>query len=126
MGIGFIISLVVTFILIAVILAIMIPFDRKYIIRENKKINYKKTTIYLRWNVFDTLTLIIAFYTIICVQVLNILISSGETIQNPFVQFFTNQSQAWVIVTIGYLVMRISTILKCIKARFGDVHDLEQ
>ena len=126
MGTGFIISLIVGAIGIIVILATLIPFFRKYIVRENGKINYKKTTIYLRWNVFDTVTLLLAIYTIVCVQVLNILLSSGETIENPYVQFFTNQAQAWVIVMVVYFVMRISATLKSIKAQFGDVHVDEQ
>ena len=126
MGTGFIISLIVGAIGIIIILATLIPFFKKYIIRENGKINYKKTTIYLRWNVFDTVTLLLAIYTIICVQLLNILLSSGETIENPYVQFFTNQAQVWVIVMVVYFVMRISATLKCIKAQFGDVHDDEQ
>ena len=105
----------------------MIPYNRKYIIRENGKINYKKTTIYLRWNVFDTLTLILAIYTIFCVQALNMLLTfRGETVDNPFVQFFTNQAQVWVIVTVSYLVTRISATLKCIKAQFGDVHEPDE
>lgn len=105
------------------ILGILIPFFRKNIIRENGKINYAKTTIYLRWNVFDTLTLLLAIYTIICVQALNLLISSGQTIDNPYVQFFTNQAQVWVIVMVGYFSMRISGTIKSIKARFGEIND---
>lgn len=123
MGNGFIISMIVMFILIILILAIMIPYDRKYIVRENGKINYKKTNVYLRWNTFDTLTIILAIYTIICVQVLNFLIMRGETIDNPYIQFFTNQSQAWVIVIILYLITRIQTILKSVQAHFGDIYD---
>ena len=126
MGIGFIISLAMMAVILVVIMIIIIPFDRKYIVRENRKINYKKSTVYLRWNVFDTLTLVVAIYTIVCVQVLNILISSGQTIENPFVQFFTNQSQAWVIVTVAYLITRVSVTLKSIKAHIGDLHDEEQ
>ena len=125
-GIGFIISLVVMAVFLFVIMIIIFPFDRKYIVRENRKINYKKSTVYLRWNVFDTLTLVVALYTIVCVQVLNIFISSGETIENPFVQFLTNQSQAWVIVTVVYLVTRLSLTLKSIKAHFGDLQNEEQ
>ena len=121
MGIGFILSMIVMIIAIIIILVVIFPFERKYVVRENRKINYKKTTIYLRWNVFDTLSLLIAIYTIICVQVLNILISTGQTIENPFVQFFTNQSQAWVIVTVAYLITRISATIKCIKANFGEI-----
>lgn len=126
MGMGFVISLMVVSVMMIVGMAIIIPFDRKYIVRENRKINYKKTTVYLRWNVFDTITLIVALYTIFCVQVLNVLVSSGETIENPFVQFFTNQSQAWVIVTVAYFVTRVSATLKCIKANIGDLQDEEQ
>ncbi|MCM3721259.1 group-specific protein [Solibacillus isronensis] len=126
MGIGFKISLIVSAVEMVILFTILIPFFRKHIIREGKKINYAKTTVYLRWNIFDTITLILAVYTIICVQVLNILLSSGETIENPYVQFFTNQAQAWVIVMVVYLVMRISATLKSIKARFGDVYDSEQ
>ena len=126
MGTGFIISLIVAAIGMIVIFATLIPFFRKYIVRENGKINYKKTTIYLRWNVFDTVTLLLAIYMIVCVQVLNILLSSGETIENPYVQFFTNQAQVWVIVMVVYFVMRISATLKSIKAQFGDVHVDEQ
>ncbi|MGN7476332.1 group-specific protein [Solibacillus silvestris] len=127
MDIGFIISLIVGTIGIIIILGIMIPYDRKYIVRENGKINYKKTTIYLRWNVFDTLTLVLAVYTIFCVQALNMLLTfRGETVENPFVQFFTNQAQVWVIVTVAYLVTRISATLKSIKAHIGDVHDIDE
>lgn len=126
MGIGFIISMIIVGIAIIVIMMIMVPYDRKYIVREKRKINFKKTTIYLRWNVFDTLTLVVAIYTIICVQALNLLLSFGETIENPFVQFFTNQSQAWVIVTVVYLVTRVSLTLKSIKAHIGDLNNEEQ
>lgn len=120
MGIGWIISLLVNGVMIVMIMALVIPMDRKYIVREKRKINYKKTKIFLRWNVFDTLTLLIAIYTIVCVQVLNLLLSFKYTIENSYVQFFTNQSQAWVIVTIAYLVSRVSITLKSIKANFED------
>ena len=120
MATGWIVSLIIVGTLVILILAIAIPMDRKYVVRENGKINYKKTKIYLRWNVFDTLTLGLAVYTIICVQALNFLISFGETVENVFVQFFTNQAQVWTIVSIIYLVSRVSMTLKAIKERWGD------
>lgn len=120
MGMGWIVSLSVVAVMMAIILGIAIPMDRKYIVRENRKINYKKTTIYLRWNVFDTLTLILAIYTIICIQALNLFISSGQSVENVYVQFFTNQSQVWSLVTILYLISRVSITLKTIKERWGD------
>lgn len=120
MGIGWIVSLTVGGIIMAIILAIAIPLDKKYIVRKNGKIDYNNTTLYLRWNVFDTLTLSLAAYTIICVQALNILVSNGQTVDNPYVQFFTNQSQVWTLVTILYLISRVSLTLKTIKERWGD------
>jgi len=123
MDIGWIVSLITAGVLIVLILAIAIPMDRKYVVRENGKINYKQTKIYLRWNVFDTMTLALAIYSIICVQALNFLVSSGETIDNPYVQFFTNQAQVWTIVSILYLVFRVSITLKTIKERWGDEID---
>ncbi|ETI70403.1 hypothetical protein [Neobacillus vireti] len=120
MDTGWIVSIIVAGCLLIFILAISIPMNRKYVIRENGKINYKKTKIYLRWNVFDTLTLGLAIYSIICVQVLNFLVSSGETIKNVFVQFFTNQAQVWTLVSIIYLICRVSMTLKAIKERWGD------
>jgi len=126
MGIGWIMSLIFGGIMMVVIIVIAISLERKYIVRENGKINYKKTTIFLRWNVLDTLTLVLSIYTILCVQVLNMLVSSGQTVENPYVQFFTNQSQVWVTVDILYLVFRVSNTMKAIKAHWGDELDDEQ
>lgn len=109
-----------------VLFGTLIPFFQKHVVRENGKINYAKTTIYLRWNIFDTYTCILAIYTIVCVQMLNILLSSGKTIDNSYVQFFTNQAQAWVIVMVVYFIIRISSTLKSIKARFGDQYDVNE
>ena len=120
MDTGWIVSLIVAGFLMIFILVIAIPMDRKYVVRENGKINYKKTKIYLRWNVFDTLTLGLSIYSIICVQALNFLVSSGKTIENDFVQFFTNQGQVWTLVAILYLISRVSMTLKAIKERWGD------
>lgn len=115
MGIGFIISLIVAGILMVAILLIVIPMDKKYIVRENRKINYHKSKIIFRWNVFDTVSVSVAIYAIICVQILNFLISNGETVENPYVQFFTNQGQVWVFVGSFYLITRLSQVLKGIK-----------
>lgn len=120
MGKGWIVSMAVMALWITVILAISIPLSKKHIVKENGKINYKKSPIFLRWNYFDTLTLVVAIYTIVCVQALNFLISFGHSVENVYVQFFTNQAQAWTIVTIGYLVSRVTMTLRAIKERWGD------
>lgn len=120
MDTGWIVSLIVAGVLMVFILAIAIPMERNHVVRENGKINYKKTTVYLRWNVFDTLTIGLAIYSIICVQALNFLISNGESVENVFVQFFTNQAQVWTLISMIYLICRVSMTLKSIKERWGD------
>ena len=120
LGTGWIVSLALAGFLMIFILAIAIPMDRKHVVRENGRINYKKTKLYLRWIVFDTLTLGLAVYAIVCVQALNFLISSGENVENVFVQFFTNQAQVWTLVSSFYLITRVSMTLKAIKERWGD------
>lgn len=120
MGTGYIVSLIAVGIQSILILAVSIPFNRKYIVKENGKINYKKTTVYLRWNIFDTVTLVAAVYTILCTVILFFLLAFGENIENSWVQFLSNQAQAWVIITVCYFVSRISMTLKSIKAHLKD------
>ncbi|MCI0763854.1 hypothetical protein [Bacillus sp. TL12] len=116
MPIGFKVSMITAGVIMIVMFSIIIPFDRKYIVRKKGyKIDFTKTKVYFRWNVFDTISVCLAVYACICVQVLNILVSIGHTIQNPYVQFFTNQSQVWIIVASVYLISRISLTLKGIK-----------
>ncbi|WP_066188049.1 group-specific protein [Gracilibacillus timonensis] len=126
MGTGIIISFIVSGIWLLLILAIMIPFHRKHVIKENGKINYKKTTVYLRWNVFDTLTMVLAVYTVLCAQILFFLLADGETGNNNWVQFFSNQTQGWVLICIIYLVSRVSLTIKSAKAHLEDLTDEEQ
>ncbi|WP_339182016.1 group-specific protein [Oceanobacillus sp. FSL W7-1293] len=123
MGTGYIVSLVAVGVQIILILAVSIPFNRKYIVKENGKIDYKKTTVYLRWNVFDTVTIVVATYTILCTLLLFFLLANGEDIENAWVQFLSNQAQAWVIVTVSYFISRISMTLKSIKAHLEDKKD---
>ena len=67
MNSGFIVSLVFSIVMLLIILPIAISMERKHIVREKGKIDYKKTKIYLRWNAFDTITISAAVYLIICV-----------------------------------------------------------
>ncbi|MGE7631895.1 hypothetical protein ACQKMZ_05930 [Bacillus paramycoides] len=116
MSIGFKVSMFTAGVMMSVMFSIIIPFDRKYIVRKKGyKIDFTKTKVYFRWNVFDTISVCLAVYACVCVQTLNILVLSGHTIQNPYVQFFTLQSQAWIIVASVYLISRISLTLKGIK-----------
>ena len=115
-AIGFKISMITLACMMIIIFSILIPFDKKYIVRKaGNKIDFTKTKVYFRWNVFDTISVCIAIYACICVQVLSFLILSGLTVQNPYVQFFTHQSQIWTIIGSLYLIIRLSLTLKGIK-----------
>ncbi|WP_040979482.1 hypothetical protein [Oceanobacillus jeddahense] len=120
MGTGYIVSLIITGILSILLAAIIRSFNHKYVVKEKGKINYKKTTIYLRWNVFDTITLFLAIYVVICAQILFFFIAGGQNVENVWVQFLSNQTQTWVIVIVSYFVSRISMTLKSIKAHLKD------
>ena len=114
--IGYRVSMLTAGVIMIVVFSIIIPFDRKHIVRKKgNKIDFTKTKVYFRWNVFDTISVCLALYACICVQVLIFLVPMGFTIQNPYVQFFTNQSQLWVFIAITYLISRISLTLKGIK-----------
>ncbi|WP_242225085.1 hypothetical protein [Bacillus cereus group sp. BfR-BA-01380] len=115
-AIGFKVSMITLACMMIIIFSILIPFDKKYIVRKaGNKIDFTKTKVYFRWNVFDTISVCIAVYACICVQVLSILVSSGLTVQNPYVQFFSNQAPVWTLVASIYLIIRISLTLKGIK-----------
>ncbi|MEH6850667.1 MULTISPECIES: hypothetical protein [Bacillus] len=115
-AIGFKVSMITAASMMIIMFSILIPFDKKYIVRKaGNKIDFTKTKVYFRWNVFDTISVCIAAYACICVQVLFFLVSSGLTVKNSYVQFFASQSQMWTIVASLYLISRISLILKGIK-----------
>ena len=116
MAIGFKVSMITAGIMMVVMFSILIPFDKKYIVRKKgNKVDFTKTKVYFRWNVFDTISACLAAYACLCVQVLNFLVVSGLTIQNPYVQFFTNQAQVWTLVASLCLIIRLSLTLKGIK-----------
>ncbi|KEK24470.1 hypothetical protein BAGA_25295 [Bacillus gaemokensis] len=116
MQMGFIISGIVVVVMMIVILGILIPFDRKYVVRKKgNEIDFTKTKVYFRWNVFDTISVCLALYAYICGQLLSILIASELTIQSPYVQFFVIQSPTWTLCASLYLISRISLTLKGIK-----------
>lgn len=118
---GFFWSSMTTMIIGFVILMIVIPMDRRYVVRKKekyfKKIDYAKTTIYLKWTAFDTLTLLLASYTIACTSILNYMISKGMTIERSDVQFLIGQTQTWTVVTLVYFLFRLTVTLKSIEAQ---------
>ncbi|MEC3078073.1 hypothetical protein P9Z25_26770, partial [Bacillus tropicus] len=55
--IGYRVSMLTAGVIMGVMFSIIIPFDRKHIVRKNGyKIDFTKTKVYFRWNVFDTIS----------------------------------------------------------------------
>ncbi|MCP3741942.1 hypothetical protein [Rossellomorea sp. BNER] len=116
MDTGYLLSLIITPVLITIILSILIPMEKKYIVRKEKcKIDYEKSKIIFRWNRFDYVSIAVAIYATLNTLTLFFLIADGEDFTNSFVQFTSNQAQAWTFVGFLYFIIRISQILKGIK-----------
>jgi len=76
--IGYRVSMLTAGVIMSVVFSIIIPFDRKHIVRKKgNKIDFTKTKVYFRWNVFDTISVCLALYACICVQVLIFFSSNG-------------------------------------------------
>jgi hypothetical protein len=116
MDTGYLLSLIITPVLITIILSILIPMEKKYIVRKEKcKIDYEKSKIIFRWNRFDYVSIAVAIYATLNTLTLFFLIADGEDFTNSLVQFTSNQAQAWTFVGFLYFIIRISQILKGIK-----------
>lgn len=121
MSVGTVSSLVVSFtMLIGIIVFVAVPMERKLIRKANRKIDFKQTAVYFRWNRFDTLTVGLAAYAYFCVVGLFLLVTTGKTFENNYVRFFATQAQTWVLITFLYFISRVSLTLKGIKERWPD------
>ena len=101
--IGYRVSMLTAGAIMGVLFSIIIPFDRKHIVRKNGyKIDFTKTKVYFRWNVFDTISVCLALYACICASV-KYLVAMGFTIQNPYVQFYKSITIV-DFIAIAYLI----------------------
>ena len=87
MPIGFKVSMITAGVMMIVMFSIIIPFDRKHIVRKMDIELILRKQKYI----FAGMYLIRFRLVLQCmhayVQALNILVSTGQTIQNPYVQF---------------------------------------
>ncbi|GAA0319562.1 hypothetical protein GCM10008967_07620 [Bacillus carboniphilus] len=123
MASGWIVSSIVVAILSIVFAGVIISLQRKVVNKPNGKVDFQKTEIYFRWTRWDTINTIAAVYSFACFLVLVILVSSGENVENPYVQFFMHQAFVFTTITFGWLISRTAITIKGIKERWS--HELE-
>lgn len=115
---GYILSGIVLIIIMGILSKANRTIEKQHIKRKwNYEVDFKETTIYLHWNVLDSINVILGIYTSICVFALSFLIMGGLTIDNPFVQFFATQSIGFVFASIFNLSLRVSNTIKSIQCR---------
>lgn len=122
MDTGWIVSSIVVAILSIVFAGVIISLQRKVVKKPNGKVDFHKTEIYFRWTRWDTINTIAAVYSFGCFLVLVILVSSGENVENPYVQFFMHQAFVFTTITFGWLISRTAITIKGIKERWS--HEL--
>lgn len=122
-SIGWIISSVIVAIISIVFSVVIVSLQKKVVKKPNGKIDFTKTDIYFRWTRWDTVNIICAGYSFISFLGTLVLVSSGETIDNPWVQFFIHQAFVFTTLSFGWLISRIAYTLKGIKERWS--HELE-
>ncbi|MFK3937767.1 hypothetical protein ACI2JA_09695 [Alkalihalobacillus sp. NPDC078783] len=115
---GYVLSGIILMIIMGIMIKANRTIEKKYIKRKwNHEVDYKETTIYLHWNVLDSINVILGIYTSICVFGLSFLVMGGLTIESPVVQFLACQSVGFVFASIFNLSLRISKTIKSIQCR---------
>jgi 4-hydroxybenzoate polyprenyltransferase len=117
---GWIVSSAVIVVLAVFIFVVSAALYRQIVRKPDRSIDYARSPVIFRWNRWDTMTIGLGAYSVLCVFLLFLLLASGITIDNPFVQFFAHQGMVWSIVSFAYFIVRISLILKGIKERWTD------
>ncbi|MGN7175849.1 hypothetical protein BK139_07455 [Paenibacillus sp. FSL R5-0490] len=118
--IGWIISGIFS-IVVGMTFAMIIATLNKKVVRDKwGKIDFKKTDIYFYWTRWDTIMVISAVYTFLCITGLLVFLLRGDTIQSPFIQFFIHQSFVFGLITFIWLITKLAYVYKGIQKRWSD------
>jgi hypothetical protein len=118
--IGWIISGIFS-IVVGMTFAMIIATLNKKVVRDQwGKIDFKKTDIYFYWTRWDTIMVISAVYTFLCITGLLVFLLRGDTIQSPYIQFFIHQSFVFGLITFIWLITKLAYVYKGIQKRWSD------
>ncbi|MET3697088.1 hypothetical protein SAMN05877753_101334 [Bacillus oleivorans] len=120
---GWIVGSAVTVILSVTFSILIVSLQKRVMKKPNGQIDFKKTDIYFIWTRWDTVNIICALYAFICILCLLIFLSAGESIENPWVQFFIHQGFVFTTLAFAWLISRVAFTLKGIKERWN--HEFE-
>lgn len=120
MGIGWIISMVVAFILGGTFATIIMTMNKKVVRNKLGNIDFKKSDIYFQWTRWDYTIIVAAIYTFLCLVGLVLFLLRGDTIESPWIQFFIHQAVVFSLITFAWFISRIAYVFKGIKERWSD------
>ena len=115
MPIGFKVSMITAGVMMIVMFSIIIPFDRKHIVRKmDIKLILRKQKYIFAGMYLIRFRLAGSVCMYMCASIKYFSFNRRDN-SKPVCSIFTNQSQVWIIVASGYLISRISLTLKGIK-----------
>ncbi|MGE8206629.1 hypothetical protein ACQKP0_19145 [Heyndrickxia sp. NPDC080065] len=119
-SIGWIISSAVVAVLGTTFAGVVATMHKKVVKDRWGKVDFKKTDIYFYWTRWDTIILISAIYTFLCIIGLFIFLLRGDTIASPIIQFFIHQTFVFSLLTFIWLITKLAFVYKGIKERWSD------
>ncbi|WP_102028801.1 hypothetical protein [Salirhabdus sp. Marseille-P4669] len=118
--IGWIISTIFAAVL-GTVFAVIIGTMNKKVVRNSKgDIDFEKSSIYFYWTRWDTVMVIAAVYTFLCITGLLVFLLRGDTINSPFIQFFMHQTFVFALITFIWFITKLAYVYKGIKERWSD------
>lgn len=120
MVIGWIISSVVVAILSIIFVLIVASMNKKVVKDRWGKIDFKKSDIYFYWTRWDTVIVISAIYTFLCITGLMVFLLRGDNISSPYIQFFFHQTFVFSLISFTWLITKLIYVYKGIKERWSD------
>ncbi|GIN85349.1 hypothetical protein J6TS2_17350 [Heyndrickxia sporothermodurans] len=119
-AIGWVISSIVVGILGTIFTLAIATMNKKVVKDRWGKIDFKKSDIYFYWTRWDTIIVISAVYTFICITGLLVFLLRGDTINSPMIQFFIHQTFVFSLITFIWLITKLAYVYKGIKVRWSD------
>src|SRR5690606_41414983 len=90
---------IVAAVLSIVYVGVIASLNKKVVRDKMGNIDFKKSDVYFYWSRWDTIMVIAAIHTILCIAGLLVFLLRGDTINSPWIQFFIHQTSIFRLVT---------------------------
>lgn len=118
MGIGWIISVIVASVIGTTFMILIVSLNKKVVRNHRGDIDFKKSDIYFYWTRWDTIMVISAVYTFLCITGLLLFLLRGDTIESPWIQFFIHQTFVFSMISFIWFITKLIYVYKGIKERW--------